>query len=166
MRPRRKSRLLRLPIGISMTWRARRTSDDLIHPNEEAVAPDDANCNDWPDAEGEHQEGQDLRSAARLVRLLATWLCRKIGHSLPLLTVPFQTRMWFMSEMSNKFDPSRQGEKPGRGSSTSSRTPTQRVERGEKNHSSASHQGNVLIVRSIAVGSTAASSGSCFVGLI
>jgi hypothetical protein len=59
-------------MGISMTWRARRTSNDLIHPNKEAVATDNGNCNDRPNAKGKNQKRQDLRSAGRLAWLLPT----------------------------------------------------------------------------------------------
>lgn len=46
----------------SPSRRSRRTVDNLEHPDEEAVAADDTDGDDWPDTECEDEEGQQFPS--------------------------------------------------------------------------------------------------------
>jgi hypothetical protein len=43
--------------------RSRRPIDDLVHPDQEAVAADDPDSDNGPDPESEHGEGQQLPPA-------------------------------------------------------------------------------------------------------
>jgi hypothetical protein len=71
----------------SASRRPGRAEDDLIHPDEEAVATDDRYSDDWPDAESKDEEGQKFPSP-RLRRLEIRWCCRLsavLGHDLLIM---------------------------------------------------------------------------------
>jgi len=60
--------------------RARRTEDDLEHPDEEAVAADHTDSDEGPDSECEDQEGKHLYPSARTSIAILSNVIDKLRH--------------------------------------------------------------------------------------